>query len=105
MGKSSQELSLQSDYVHVERRRGYEVSIEEQAELLQELAQYCDEVDCRKGLILGESTKVDLGPLDIYELGKEIAKYDLQIVVAGNRGGPGQFFADQDEARAWLRVN
>ena len=122
MRESSQKLSIRSDYVLVERGRGYTVSVDEQAKLLMELAQYCEEVDCRKVLVLGDDTQVGLGPLDIYELGKEIAKHHLQIAVveshdassddvsfletvAGNRGGPIQFFADQDEAKTWLGVS
>jgi len=59
--------------------------------------------------------------LDIYELGKEIARRHLQIAVVGshdassddvhfletvdsNRGGVILFFGYQDDANAWLRV-
>jgi hypothetical protein len=121
MHNSDQKISLQSGFVLVERPRGFEISLADQGEMLLELARYCDQADCRKVLVLGEETKVGLGPLDIYALGKEIANHHLQIAVveshdasgedvrfletvASNRGGPIRFFRDQVEAKDWLHV-
>ena len=121
MQNMAQEMTVQSGYVLVERPDDFEVVLEEQSEMLAELARLCACADCRKVLIRGHDTKVDLAPLDIYELGKQIAKHHLQIAVveshnassddvnflktvAQNRGGPISFFDDEESAKLWLQV-
>ena len=90
--------------------------------MLMEMSTFCKEAGCRKVLILGPKTKVDLAVLDIYDLGKEIAKLDLRIAmveshdasnedvyfletVVWNRGGPIQFFDTEKEAKDWLEIS
>ena len=119
MGKSDYKISIQSEYVLVERPRDYEVVLNEQPAMLMELSSVCEEAACRKVLILGPRTKVSLSELDIYDLGKEIAKLNLKIAVAEshdaskedvkfletvvwNRGGPIKFFDSEMEAKYWL---
>ena len=84
-----------------------------------ELSTYCDEAGCRKVLLLGSKTTVNLSVVDLYELGTKIAGLRLQIAiveshdasdddesffeaVALNRGGPIQFFNTEEEAQHWL---
>lgn len=112
-------ISLQPDYVLVERSPGYEVVLGEMPAFLRELSTYCDEARCRKVLLLGSRTIVDLSIVDLYDLGTGIAGLHLQIAiveshdasdddesfletVALNRGGPIQFFKTEEDARHWL---
>jgi hypothetical protein len=86
-----------------------------------EISAACEEAGCRKVLILGPRTKVRLSVLDIYNLGQEIAKLGLRIAVVelhdaskenvrflenvvANRGGPFQFFDDEQDAKDWLEI-
>lgn len=119
MGTSEQKLSMQAGYVLVERPKDYEVVFSEQPAKLTEISTFCQDAGCRKVLILGPRTKVSLSVLDIYELGEEIAKSDLQIAVVESHDAPAdavrflenvttnlrgsiQFFDNPNEAKDWL---
>ena len=82
---------------------------------------FCDEVGCRKVLVLGPRTKVDLSVVDIFDLGRELAKLSLQIAVVElhdaskedvkfledvtkNRGLPIRFFDNELDAKVWLEI-
>ncbi len=121
MGTSKQRISLQSGYLLVERPQDYEVVWSEQPARLMEMSAACKEAGCRKVLILGPRTKVRLSVSDIFDLGKEIAKLGLRIAVvelhdasnedvellenvAMNRGGPIQFFDNEQDAKDWLGI-
>ncbi len=90
--------------------------------MLTEMSAACEEAGCRKVLILGPKTKVNLEIFDIYDLGEQIARLHLKIAiveshdaskddesflenVAFNRGGPLQFFINEEEARDWLEIS
>ncbi len=122
MGNSDYKMSTQSGYVLLERPPDYEVAMNEQPEVLADITAFCKAVSRRKVLILGPKTKVNLSALDILDLGKEIAKLNLQIAVveshdasnedvdflknvALNEGGLIRFFDTQKEAKGWLRVS
>lgn len=119
MGNAKYRMSLQPGYVLVERPPDYEVVSDDMPEFLTEMSAFCDEAGCRKVLILGPKTQVDLSTLDLFELGEEIASSRLQIAmveshdasdkdenfletVVFNRGGPFQFFDTEDDAKHWL---
>jgi len=89
--------------------------------MLMDISAFCKEADCQNVLIRGPQTSVKLSPLDIHELGKEIAKLNLRIAVAEshdasdedvkfledvvwNRGRPIKFFNSELEAKYWLRM-
>ena len=112
-------VSLRSGYVLVERRPGYRVVLSEMPAFLREISAFCDEARCRKVLLVGPSTSVDLSTLDLYDLGEQIAGSRLQIAIVEshdasdedetfletvvfNRGGPLQFFATAEDAEHWL---
>ena len=122
MGNSDYKISSQPGFVLVERPYDYEVVLDEQPATLTKISALCDETGCRKVLILGPKTKVNLSVLDIYDLGEVIAKSHLQIAIAEshdaskddedfletvvfNRGGPLQFFDTEKEAKSWLGVS
>jgi len=122
MGNADYKISIQSDYVLVERSKGYEVVLNEMPAMLTELSAACNEANCRKVLILGPRTKVRLETLDIYDLGEQIASSRLQIAIVEshdasaddenfletvvfNRGGPLQFFINEEEAKDWLGIS
>ena len=119
MGSSGYEISIQSDYVLVERPQDYEVTLNEQPTMLMDLSSVCKEADCRTALILGPRTKVNLSTFDILDLGQQIAKLDLRIAIVEshdasnedvkflentvwNRGGYIRFFDSEIEAKYWL---
>lgn len=119
MHGSSYEISVQHDYVLVERPEDFEVVLDEQPALFEELTAACKQADTQNVLILGPKTKVSLSVLDIFELGSEIANSRLRIAivedhdatseeleflenVAWNRGGLIRFFDSKDEAEDWL---
>jgi hypothetical protein len=121
MENLSQTISIQPDYVLVERPPGYEVVLSEQATALLELSTACIKADCNKVLILGPRTKMSLTAFDILELGAEIAKLDLQLAIvelhdasddavsllesaALNRGGAVRFFDAVSDAKDWLGI-
>lgn len=121
MGDSDYKISIQPGYVLVERPQDYEVTLNEQPAMLMELAAFCKKAGCREVLIRGPKTTVNLSPLEIHELGIEIAKLDLRIAVAEshdasdedvrflenvvwNRGRPIKFFDSEFEAKYWLRM-
>ena len=121
MGALDYKLSIQPGYVLVERPQDYEVALSEQPEMLMNLAAVCKQANCRKVLIRGPKTTVKLSPLEIRDLGKEIAKLDLRIAVTEshdaskedveflenvvwNRGRPIKFFDSELEAKYWLRM-
>ena len=122
MGNLDYKMAIQPGFVLVERPQGYEVALNEQPAMLMELSAFCKAVARRKVLILGSKTKVNLSELDVLDLGKEIAKLNLQIAVVEshdasigevsllqnvvlNRGGSIRFFDTQKEAIAWLRIS
>jgi hypothetical protein len=121
MENLSQTISIQPDYVLVERPPGYEVVPSEQATALLELSAACNKAGCKKVLILGPRTKMTLSAFDILELGAGIAKLDLQMAIvelndasddatsllesaALNRGGAVKFFATTSDAKEWLDI-
>lgn len=121
MALSNYKISIQPDYILMERPRDYEVVLSEQPEMLTNLSAVCKKANCRKVLIRGPKTSVSLSPLEIRDLGKEIAKLDLRIAVAEshdaskddvdflenvvwNRGRPIKFFDSELEAKYWLRM-
>ncbi len=122
MGNSGYKITIQSDYVLVERPRDYEVTLNEQPAMLMDLSSVCKEADCRTALILGPRTKVNLSTFDILDLGKQIAKLGLRIAIAEshdassedvkfmekavwNRGGYSRFFDSEIEAKYWLQMS
>lgn len=122
MNSAEVTISRQQGYILVERPKNYRVVLEEQLGQLQQLANVCNEADCKKVLVTGKGTRVDLNALDIYELGEVIARHHLQIAlvedhdaaeedvsflqnVSGNRGGPLRFFNAEEEAKKWLGVS
>ena len=115
-------ISIQPDYVLVERPEDFEVVIDEQPSMLMEMSAFCKAASRQKVLILGPKTKVSLSRFDILDLGEEIANLNLQIAVVEshdattedvdlletvvvNRGGSMRFFDTQEEAKGWLRVS
>lgn len=115
-------ISFLSDHVLVERPAGYEVDPNRMPAFLTEMSAFCDKVSCRKVLVLGAETKVELSTLDIYDLGEQIANLHLKIAivethdaseddecfletVAFNRSSPLQFFETEDDAKHWLEVS
>ena len=119
---SDHKISIQSGYVLVERPQDYEVDLNVMPEMLVELANFCKEAGCHKVIIVGEKTKVNLGVMDIFKLGSQLAKLRLQIAmvethnasdddvdflenVTVNRGGQIQFFDSEQNAKVWLRVS
>ena len=122
MGNLDYKMSIQPGYVLVERPQDYEVVLKEQPAMLMEMSAFCKAAARLKVLILGPKTKVNLSALDIFDLGEEIAKLNLQIAVveshdASNeeenilesvvfdRGGSIRFFDTQKEAKGWLRIS
>ncbi len=120
MGNSGYKISIQSNYVLVERPHDYEVTLNDQPAMLMELSSVCKEADCRNVLILGPKTKVNLSTFDILDLGQQIAALDLRIAIVEshdasnedvnffegavwNRGGYIRFFDGEMEAKYWLR--
>ena len=121
MGTSEHKLSIQPDYLLVERAQDYEVVFSEQPARLMEIAAACKKAACRKVLILGPRTTVKLSVVDIFNLGQAIAKLGLWIAVvelhdASNenvaflenvtttRGGPIKFFDNEQDAKKWLNI-
>lgn len=119
MINSNIRMSTQPGHVLVERPDGAEIVLDEQMSMLNELSEFCRKADQRKVLLVGKNIKVNLDGLDIHTLGKEIAKWHLQIAVvethdaskqdvrflenvSTNRGGPIEFFDTEKEARKWL---
>lgn len=119
---SDHKITIQSGYVLVERPQNYEVDLNGLPEMLVELANFCKEADCRKVLIVGENIEVNLGVMDIFKLGSQLARTPLRIAmvethdasdedvgflqnVALNRGGQIQFFDSGREAKDWLGVS
>ncbi len=115
-------ISNQSGYVLVERPQDYEIDLTVLPEMLVELANFCKEADCRKVIIVGEKTKVNLGVMDIFKLGTQLARLHLKIAmvethdasdddvdflenVTLNRGGRIRFFDSQRDAKDWLGVS
>ncbi len=122
MGNSDYKMSIQPGYVLVERPQDYEVVLKEQRGTLMEMSAFCKAAARRKVLILGPKTKVNLSESDIFDLGNEIAKLNLQIAVVEshdasneevnfletvvfNRFGSIRFFDTQKEAKGWLRIS
>ena len=121
MNTSEHKISIQPGYVLVERPDDYEAVSSSQPAMLMELSVACKEAGCRKVMILGSSTKVRLSVPEIIELGEGIAKIGLRIAVvekhdasaedvellenvATNRGGPIQFFDNEEDAKVWLSI-
>ena len=121
MENSEQKISIHPDHVLVERPPDYEVVLSEQSRDLLELSATCKETGCKKVLVVGPRTKVRLSPFDLLELGKRIAKLDVQMAivemhdasddamsllksVAFNRGSKIRFFNNMAEAKGWLEI-
>ncbi len=121
MGNADQQISIRSGYVLVERPQDFEVVLSEQPAILMKISASCKAEGCRKVLVLGPRTKVRLSATDIYDLGQQIATLGLRIAVVEshdasnedvrfletvttNRGGPIQFFDNQQHAKDWLGV-
>ena len=119
MNDPDYQISLQSGYVLVERSPGYRVALDKMPAFLREISAFCDETRCRKVLILGSQTNVDLSIVDLFDLGEQIAESRLQIAIVEshdasdedeyfletvvfNRGGPLQFFETEESAKEWL---
>lgn len=119
ISNSDYKISIQPDYVLIERPLGYEVVLSEQAAMLKEVSTFCKEAGCTKVLVLGPKTKVNLTVVDIYGFGREAAKLRLQVAVVEshdaskknvsfletvmrNRGGSIQFFDTEKKAKEWL---
>ena len=122
MGISDCKMTIRSGYVLVERPQDYEVTLNEQPAMLMELSSVCKEAGCRKALIVGPKTKVNLSTFDILDLGQQIAKLDLRIAIVEshdasvedvkflenavwNRGGYIRFFDSYMEAKYWLQIS
>lgn len=120
MGSTDYKISIQPDFVLVERPDNYKIHIKNMPAMLTELSAACAEAGCRKVLIVGPKTKIHLDTLDIFNLGEQIAGLRLQIAIVEshdasiddenfletvvfNRGGPLQFFMDEEEAKDWLK--
>lgn len=114
-------ISLQAGYVLVEDPPVYEVVLSEQLPKFKAISEVCAKVKCNKVLVRGETTKVRLTTVEMMDLGKEIARLGLRIAfvlthdasqdnerfiidVASAYGSPIQFFAHEEEAKAWLEV-
>ncbi len=121
MTKVDFKISVQPDYVLVERSENYEIVLNEESAELKEMSAACKKAACRKVLIVGPKTKVRLSAFEIFELGNRIANLGLEIAVveshdasdddveflenvAWNRGGVIQFFDTQTAAKEWLGV-
>lgn len=93
----------------------------DQPAMLMEVSTICSEAGCRKVLIIGPKTKVNLTVADIYALGAEAAKLHLQVAlveshdaskedvsfletVMWNRGSSIRFFDTEQEAKDWLAI-
>lgn len=122
MTSSNFEISIQRNYVLVERAKDYVVIFDEQPRMLAQLSAICKEANCRNVLILGTKTKVGLSTLDILELAHRIANTRLKIAVAEvhdapdedvsflesavwNRGGLIRFFDSGKKAENWLGIS
>jgi len=121
MANSDQTISIANGYVLVERPPEFEVHLSEQLAALKKMAALCNKAGTRKVLVVGSRTKVMLSKLDIYNLGKLIAKFMLHVAivelhdvsveeeqflenVTSNRGKPLKFFDNINEAKIWLKV-
>ena len=122
MRNSEQTISIRPDHILIERPPGYEVVLSEQSRGLSELSAAINETGRNKVLVLGPRTKVRLSMFDILELGKRIAKLDIQMAiveihdasndavsllktVALNRGSKIRFFDNVDDAKGWLEIS
>lgn len=122
MPPANYEITVQSDYVVIERPEDYEVVAENVPTMLADLSAACAKAGCHKALIVGPRTKVHLDTSDLYNLGQAIAKLRLQIAmvemhdvsaddvdfletVVFNRGSPLRFFANVEDAKEWLDVS
>ena len=92
--------------------------MDEQSKALLELAALCNTTGCNKVLVVGPRTYMKLSAFDILEMGREIAKLQLQMAiaeihdasndavdllesVASNHGGAVHFFDNTQDAREW----
>lgn len=121
MADSRQTISIERDYILVERQPNYEVIPSEQSSRLLEISSVCEQTGFFKVLVTGPHTKVHLSTMDIYALGEQMSRLGMQIAivethdassddvkllenVASNRGRPVQFFDTIQEAKDWLGV-
>ena len=121
MENPEQKISIRPDHILVERPPDYEVVLSEQSRSLLELSAACKETGCEKVLIVGPRTRVRLSPFDMLELGKQIAKLNVQMAivemhdasndsmsllksVAFNRGSRIRFFDNVEDAKGWLEI-
>jgi hypothetical protein len=121
MENSEQKISIRPDHILVERPPGYEIVLSQQSKDLLKLSTVSNETGCKKVLVVGPRTKVRLSPFDLLELGKRIAKIDVQMAiveihdasndamsllksVAYNRGSRIRFFENMEDAKGWLEI-
>ncbi|MGI9219994.1 MAG: hypothetical protein ACR2QS_03045 [Woeseiaceae bacterium] len=121
MATREQVVSARADYIFVERPPGYEVNWDDQSQALLEISSACHRADCKKVLVVGPQTNVELTAFDILDLGKAIADIGIQVAVvelhnasndavsllessATNRGSPIRFFENIADAKTWLNV-
>jgi hypothetical protein len=121
MDNLNHKMSIQPDYVLVERPEGFKVVPFEQPQMLMEISAFCKAAARQKVLVVGPRTNVNLTRFDILDLGKEIADLNLRIAVAEshdasdedveflettavNRGGSIRFFDNQKDAEDWLTI-
>ena len=121
MSDTEEKISIQPDFLLVERPNGFEVELEDQRASLARISSICKEASCQKVLIRGTGTTVKLAIADVFQLGQEIAKLGLKIavveshdaanddvefleLVVQNRGLPLRFFECETSAKEWLGV-
>jgi len=121
MEKADQVITIHPDHILVERPPDYEVEISGQLQALVTLSAVCNQANCKKVLIVGPRTRVELSAFDIVELGKEIAKLDIQLAIAEthdasddavsllesvalSRGCHIRYFDDVEVAKDWLGI-
>jgi hypothetical protein len=115
-------MSVQPDYVLVERAHNAEKLADRHTSMLQELSSVCEDAACHKVLIVGQDAHGISSAFDILALAGEIAESRLRIAVVDsvdhsdddikvleravwNRGGYMRFFTSEAEARYWLRMS
>ncbi len=122
MNDMREAISLQDDYVLVERPPRYTVAPESQPAFLKQLADFCGWARVAKVLLVGGSTQVRLSVFDVFELGRQISRLGLRVAVVEAHDAsqldvefllastkwrndePLQFFVDVEPALEWLRA-
>ena len=122
MASLNYKVIIWHDHVVIERPDEYEIDLDDMPAMLNEMSAACQKIGSSKVLMRGQKTKVNLSTSQIYDLGTEIASWNLHIAIvekhdASNEevnalkavvvsnGPPIQFFDTEFEARSWLGVN